>query len=138
MNFSQRLIHGLSMLKIVPSCSLSFYDISNPCKVLVIVSSNSCSHRQRLLGLINRVKSSSRLQRLKQSYLLTYNQKVSTDRTTTILGLLFRKTIHLPLTARTIRTCIFFVRVYVRSYACYSPLLYLWTVLVRACDLIPS
>ena len=30
-----------------------------------------------------------------------------------------------------------FVRIYIRSYACHSPLSYLWTVLVRARALIP-
>ena len=61
--------------------------------------------------MINQVKFISRLQRLKPSYLLTYYQKEWANRTKTILGLLFRRIIHLPLTARTIRTSILFVRV---------------------------
>ena len=77
------------------------------------------------------VKFSSRLQRLKQNYIITYYQKEWDDCTKTILCLLFQKTIHLPLTAHTIRTYISFVRVYICSYACHSPLSYIWTVLVR-------
>ena len=44
------------------------------------------------------------------------------DHTKTICGILFWRIIHLPLTAGTRRTCISFVRVYICSYACYSPL----------------
>ena len=68
-----------------------------------------------------RVKSSSRLQSLKYSYLLTYYQKEWADRKKS-LGIIFRRIIYLPLTACTIRTSILFVRVYVCSYACNFPL----------------
>ena len=44
------------------------------------------------------------------------------DRTKKILGLLFRRITHLPLKVRTIHTSVSFVRVYVHSYACCSPL----------------
>ena len=84
-----------------------------------------------------RVKSSSCLQRLKQSYLLMDYQKEWDDHKKTNLGLLFRRIIHLPLIARTIRTSISSVRVYVRSYACHYPLSYIWTLLVREHALIP-
>ena len=61
--------------------SFSLYALYDPHKFFVIVSSGSCIHLYRLLGMINRVKSSSRLQRLKQSYPLTYYQKEWDDRT---------------------------------------------------------
>ena len=51
----------------------------------------SCSYR---------VKSSSRLQHLKQSYLLKYHHIEWADCTKTILGIFFQRTIHLPPTAR--------------------------------------
>ena len=69
-----------------------------------------------------RVKFSRCLQRLKQIYLLTYYQKEWADRTKKILGIFFRRIIHLTLTACKIHTSISFVHIYVCSYACHSPL----------------
>ena len=68
------------------------------------------------------VKFSRRLQHLKQSYLLTYHRKVPDDLTKTIFGLLFRKVIHLPPTARTIDTSFLFIGMYVLLYAFHYPL----------------
>ena len=128
MNFSHNIIHGLRSSKIIPSCSLAFYALSNIHEVFVVASYGSCSHQYRLMGLINCVKFSSCLQRLKQIYLLTYYQTEWAVGTKINLGLLFWRIIHLPLTARTIHTsiqsiCITSNRPYAYTFVCTRDIL---------------